>query len=366
LSDRPIRRSPRTVLSVIALAVALGLVAAPHALAVVRAAPVLATSSANLRFGMSNAARATRVPITAAIGAAPIVVYSVRLDPRRTFSRVSVRGMLQTAYCRSSDISGVNKPDQPCVGSQPYKLEPNIYARLVAATSPTATTGRQIAAWKGMPCGKVVHHCPLSIQASRAAVTGAGRYINLVASAQANGAAANQVLAVEPDQGEMQVIQILGATSASRPLVSGPKLQSFALSAGSSEATKSSDHPAVVFSRAVTVRAGDVLDVRTRFDLTIHNSADNAPFTGTSVFLTRRPTATFADRRLSFVGRAGQNCQTTCSVAQVGAIRSPLSGRVYVNVVIVVKDHEGSTTATASYAGNLSVVRRGSLTPVSG
>jgi len=94
------------------------------------------------------------------------------------------------------------------------------------------------------------------------------------------------------------------------------------------------------------------------FNLTIHNSADNAPFTGTSIFLTRRRTATFPNRGLSIVGRAGQNCPGTCSVGQVGAIRSPLSGRVYVNVAVVVKDHEGSTNATASCAGNLTVMKR--------
>src|SRR5215211_9432981 len=188
-----------------ALAVVVAILAlwsVPPVSAAVRAAPVLPTSSPSLRFGMTAAARTNRVPITAKIGAAPTAVYSVRLDPRRTFSRVSVRGMLQTAYCRSTDISGKNKPNHPCVGTQPYKLEPNIYAKLVAATSPTATTGRQIAPWRGMPCNKVVHHCPLSIGASRAVVAGAGRYLNLVASAQANGAGTNQVLAVEPTQGE--------------------------------------------------------------------------------------------------------------------------------------------------------------------
>ncbi|MFL5820783.1 MAG: hypothetical protein ACJ76S_08915 [Solirubrobacteraceae bacterium] len=307
---------------------------------------------------MSAAARANSLPITQAIGAAPKVLYSVRLDPRRAFSRVTVRGMLQSAYCRSADISGENKPGHPCVGTQPYRFQPNVYAKLVVATNPTATTGRVIQAWKGTPCIDVVHHCPLSVGANRAVVSGAGRYVNLVAGAQADGAGIGQVLAIEPTQGELQVIQLLGPHSASRPLVGGPRLKSFAVSAGSSEASKSDQLPAIIFSRLVTVRAGDVLDVRTRFDLTIHNSRDNAPFTGTSVFLTRRRTATFADRGMGIVGRAGQNCPVTCTLSQVGAIRSPVGGRLYVNVVVVVKDHKGSTIATASYAGKLTVVRR--------
>jgi hypothetical protein len=341
-----------------ALTVFLALWAAEAASAAVLTPHVVPTSSPSLRFGMSTAARANRVPVTAAITGGPTVVYSVRLDPRRTFSRVSVRGMLQTAYCRSTDISGKNKPDHPCVGSQPYKFQPNIYAKLIAAASPTATTGRVISPWKGIPCNDVVHHCPLPIAASNRVVAGAGRYLNLVASAQAAGAAGNQVLAIEPTQGELQVIQILGAHSGTGPLISRPRLRSFAISAGSSEASKSSDRPAIIFSRLLTVRRGDVLDVRTRFSLTIHGSKDNAPFTGTSVFLTRRPTATFPDRGLSIVGRAGQNCPGSCSVAQVGAIRSPLTGRVYVNVVAVVKDHKGTTDATASYTGALTVARR--------
>jgi hypothetical protein len=345
------------MVSLLVLAVGVGLLASPPAPAAVRAAPVLATSSPSLRFGVTTAARSNRVPITAAIGGAPTVVYSVRLDPRQGFSRVSVRGMLQTAYCRSADIAGENKPDHLCAGTQPYTFQPNIYAKLVAATSPTATTGRVVSPWKGMPCNDVVHHCPLSVAASRAVVTGAGRYLNLVASAQADGVVGNQVLAVEPEQGELQVVQILGPYTASRPLLSLRRLRSFSVSTGGSEASKESQRPAIIFSRPLMVKAGDVLDVRTRFNLTIHNSKDNAPFTGTSIFLTRRPTATFPDRGLSIVGRAGQNCPTTCSVGQVGAIRSPLAGRVYVNVVVVVKDHKGSTNATASYAGNLSVVK---------
>ncbi|HKG17710.1 MAG TPA: hypothetical protein VKA96_08480, partial [Solirubrobacteraceae bacterium] len=107
---------------------------------------------------------------------------------------------------------------------------------------------------------------------------------------------------------------------------------------GSAEASKSGERPAVVFSRLVTVRPGDVLDIRTRFDLTIHNSKDNAPFTGTSIFLTRRRTATFGDRAMTVVARAGQNCVTTCSFTRLGAIRSPVGGRLYVNVTVVVKD----------------------------
>jgi len=139
---------------------ALAVLTASPALATVVTAHVLPTSSPSLRFGVSDAAHVTRVPITAAVGASPTVVYSVRLDPRRTFSQVSVRGMLQTAYCRSTDISGKNKPDHPCVGTEPYKFEPNVYTKLVAATSPTATSGRVISSWKGMRCADVVHHCP--------------------------------------------------------------------------------------------------------------------------------------------------------------------------------------------------------------
>jgi hypothetical protein len=337
-------------------AVLLCLWTAPSALAAT--AFVRPTSSPSLRFGMSTAARGQSLPITTAIGAAPKVLYSVRLDPRRSFSRVSVRGMLQAAYCRSTDISGENKPNHPCVGSQPYKFQPTVYARLVAATSPTATTGRVISAWKGMPCDKVVHHCPLTVEANRAVVPGAGRYVNLVASAQAGAAGNGQVLAVEPTQGELQVIQAVGPHAGRRPLISGPRLPSFAVSAGSAEASKSGERPAVVFSRLVTVRPGDVLDIRTHFDLTIHNSKDNAPFTGTSIFLARRRTATFGDRAMTVVTRAGQNCPTTCSLTRLGAIRSPVGGRVYVNVVVVVKDHEGQTAASASYRGTLSVTKR--------
>jgi hypothetical protein len=230
--------------------------------------------------------------------------------------------------------------------------------KLVAATSPTATTGRVVSPWKGMPCNDLVHHCPLSVAASRAAVTGAGRYLNLVASAQADGVVGNQVLAVEPEQGELQVVQILGPYTASRPLLSLRRLRSFSVSTGGSEASKESQRAAIIFSRPLMVKAGDVLDVRTRFNLTIHNSKDNAPFTGTSIFLTRRPTTTFPDRALSIVGRAGQNCPTSCSLTRLGAIRSPVGGRRYVNVVVVVKDHEGETKATASDTGTLSVVVR--------
>jgi hypothetical protein len=182
--------------------------------------------------------------------------------------------------------------------------------------------------------------------------------VNLVAGAESGQAVPGQVLAIDPTTGGLQVIQSLRRAPPPRPLISGPRLTGFAVSPGSVLATRASQRPAVIFSQPVTVRAGDVLDVSTRFTLTVHNSRDNAPLARAWIVLAPTPTAPYLRPGMPVTARAGQNCPTTCTLTRVAALRSPVSGRRYVNVGVVVKDHSGETSATASYSGVLRVARR--------
>jgi hypothetical protein len=324
------------------------------------AAPALAvrlTSSPGVRFGTSSLARSDFLPITASPYAAAKVLYSVRLAPGA--GAVTARGLMQVTYCRAVDIAGTNKPAHPCVGTRPYRFEPRVHARLVVAASPTGTTGRVIRPWLTMVCARQIHHCPLAIEADGVAIPhGASGYVNLVASANSSVAASGQILAIDPTNGGLQVIQSTRRAAPLRTLVSGPRLPGFAVSPGSVQAIKESQRPAVIFSQPVTVRAGDILDVRARFSLTIHNSRDNAPLARAWIVLAASPTAPYPGPGLPVTARAGQNCPTTCTLTRVAALRSPISGRRYVNVGALVKDHNGDTAATASYRGVLSVTRR--------
>ena len=315
------------------------------------------TSSPTVRFGTSPLARSDFLPITASPYGGAKVLYSVRLAPGG--GAVTARGLMQVTYCRATDLAGTNKPAHPCVRTRPYSFEPRVFARLVVAGSPSATTGRVIRPWRTMVCGRQIHHCPLAIEANHATIPGDGpRYVNLVASAQASAAVSGQILAIDPTTGGMQVIQSLRRSTPSRTLVSGPRLPGLPVSSGSVQATKESQRPAVIFSQPVTVKAGDVLDVSTRFMLTIHNSKDNAPLARAWVVLAATPTAPYLRPGLPVTARAGQNCPITCTLTRVAALRSAVSGRRYVNVGVLVKDHTGDTTATASYRGVLSVTRR--------
>jgi len=266
---------------------------------------------------------------------------------------------MQVTYCRSTDLAGTNKPGHPCVGTPAYSYEPRVDAKLIVAASPYAITGRVIQPWREIVCHKVLHHCPLAVEANRVAISGgAAKYVNLVASAHSSGASGGQILAVDRTAGGLQVIRSLGRRPASRTLTRGPRLSSFPLSPGGVQATKDTQRPAVIFSRPVTVKPGDVLDVSTRFKLTIHNSKDNAPLARAWILLAARPTAPYVRPGIPVIARAGQNCPTTCTLTRRAVVRSAVAGRRYVNVAVLVKDHEGATTATASYSGVLSVTRR--------
>ena len=310
-----------------------------------------------MRFGTSSLARSDFLAITSRPSGAAKVLYSVRLAPGAGV--VTARGLMQVTYCRATDLAGTNKPAHPCVGTRPYSYEPRVYARLVLAGSPSSTSGRVMHLGRAMVCGRQIHHCPMAIEADRVPVSGgAARYVNLVASAQSSAAVRGQILAIDPTTGGLQVIQSLRRSAPSRTLVSGPRLAGFPVSPGSVEAPRESQRPAVIFSQPVTVRAGDVLDVRTRFRLAIHNSSDNAPLARAWIVLAASPTAPYLRPGLPVTARAGQNCPTTCTLTRVAALRSPVSGRRYVNVGVLVKDHTGETTATATYSGALRVTRR--------
>jgi hypothetical protein len=339
------------------LAACLGLWAAPAAAVAISTAGPRPISSAGVRFGKSSLARSDFLPITSSPSGGAKVLYSVRLAPGA--GAVSVRGLMQVTYCRATDLAGTNKPAHPCVGTRAYSFQPRVHAGLVVAATPSATTGRVLRPWRGMVCGRQIHHCPLAIEANRVALSGRDpRYVNLVASAHSSAAVRGQILAIDPTNGGLQVIQSLRRSPASRTLVRGPRLPGFPLSPGGVQATKESQRPAVIFSQPVTVGAGDVLDVRTRFRLTIHNSRDNAPLARAWIVLTATPTAPYLRPGMPVTARAGQNCPTACTLTRVAALRSPVSGRRYVNVGVLVKDHSGDTTATASYSGVLSVTRR--------
>lgn len=348
---------PRSAWMTLVCAVAVAWPAGAAAAAPVAAPVVAPTSASQLRFGMSALTATSSLPITAPGAPQQRVIYSVRLDRRLARSTVHLRGMVQTAYCRSGDLRGVNKPDHPCAGTVAYDYDPKVHVQAVLATSPTAISGRLLRSWEGVTCRDITHHCPVFVSADRLPVAGAGRFVNLVARAHAEGAVPGQVLPVERRQGQLQVMQARAPIPV-RTFATGVKQGSFAVSAGGSDAPEASERPAVIFSRAVTVGVGDVLDVRTSFRLT-ENSPDNAPFTGTAILLSRSPRATEPAPGMTIIRRAGENCPQTCSFGRLGALRSPVAGRVYVNVVVLAKDHEGVGGATMTYHGSLTVTRRG-------
>lgn len=336
-------------------ALAVAAIAALCAASAAYGASVGPTSSPAMQFGVSEEARSSWVAVSRSLDR-PKVLYSVRLDPSRASSAITVRGMVQTAHCRDADLKGRNKADHPCVGGEPYRSDPLVFAKLVLATSPTATTGRVLKSWRGAACTDEVHHCPLPVSLDHARVSRAGAYVNLVVAARAPGGGEEQRVAVDRHQGQLQVIQTFSRREASRALVSGPNQPAFPASEGGKQAGRASERPAIIFSQPIAVKRGDVLDVSTSFTMTIHNSKDNAPFTGTSIYLVRNPAVTYSESVI--VRRAGENCPTHCSMTRVGAYRAAVTGVVHVNVVVLVKDHEGQTNATVSYAGKLSVRKR--------
>lgn len=347
------------VLGLLVLAVTL----LPSAQAAVSGAsvPVGTTSSATLRFARNAQPSVSKLPIQSTTGSAPRVLYSVRLSPTAVSSTIDLRSTTQLGTCRSTDISGENNPQGECRGSAPYDFEPRFGWRIVLARSPTDPRGQTVVRnWRSTVCPNVVHHCPVGVAVDGYRVAGAGRYLNFVATGWNPAAQSGQVLAIS--HGVMQVIQRLpGSPPLVRPHVTRPLGTVFPASPGSAKAGKEDERPALLFSQPVTVRRGDVLDIRTQLSFQIRNSKDNAPFLATYVFLTRDRRSVVAPERgspFAAFHRAGQNCPTTCAFTRLGAIRSPVAGAMHVNVVALARDHEYETQGSVAYDGHLWVRKR--------
>lgn len=319
------------------------------------------TSSSEQLFGVDRKPSVEQLRIKKSQTRAPVVLYSIRLDELLAPSTVDVRSMTQVMYCREDDIRGANKPDHPCRGSKPYGYDPKFFSKVVLSDSPTDTGGDTVVQdWQRIRCREVVHHCAVPVKVDGFQVPGPGAYVNFVAAAQSDSAGSGQVMVVS--HGSMQVIQTLSLLpAASQTEVSGPVRSSFPMSPGSSRADRDDLRPAVLFSQPVEVEVGDVVDAKADLTFKIVNSKDNAPLVATFLFLTSDPQDVDyspSDESLSFFRRAGENCPKTCSGRRVGAVRSPVAGQMYVNLVAFGKDHEYKTKARIEYDGSLAVTKR--------
>jgi hypothetical protein len=319
------------------------------------------TSSSELLFGVDRNPSVELLRIKRTQTASPEVLYSIRLDEVHAPSAIDVRSTTQLVRCRSDDIRGANKPDHACAGTEPYSYDPKFFWRIVLSDSPTDAGGRTVVQdWRRVRCREVVHHCAVPAKVNGFQVGGAGAYVNFVAAAQADSARKGQVMPVS--HGSMQVIQTLSPFPiAAQTEISGPVRSSFPMSPGGSRADRDDLRPAVLFSQPVDVEAGDVVDAEARLELKVVNSKDNAPLIATYLFLTSDPEDldyTPPDQSLSFFRRAAENCPKTCSATRLGAVRSPVAGRMYVNLVALGKDHEYKTKATVVYDGSLAVTKR--------
>lgn len=320
------------------------------------------TSSPALLFGVEDEAAVSSLPIRRDPTEEPRVLYSIRLDENVRRSVVDVRSTIQAVVCRATDISGRNKKDHPCKGTQPYDFDPRVFWKVVAADSPADTEGHtELAGWRSVRCIDAVHHCPIPFKVDGLAMPRAGSFVNLVAAAQSGSAEEGQTVAISANRGELQVIQAIAPTGLSRTAESGPVSRSFRMSRGSKRAGPEDLLPAVLFSQPVEVDVGDVIDVRTKLALRIRRSQDNAPKTSTQIILTPGRADT-ADPRLptgrAATNRAGENCLTKCSLTRLGTIRSPVAGSMHVNVVMWVQDHEYETRGFVDYDGALEVTKR--------
>lgn len=319
------------------------------------------TSSPDMLFARDPDVSVRQLPIRRTNDSDPVVLYSVQLSPDAESSSVDVRSMTQAAFCRRTDIAGSNDPDAVCKGTRTYDFTPRFAWKVVLADSPTDTEGRAVLQdWRSVKCPDVVHHCPVPVRVDGAAVSGTGLYVNLVATGQHREARRGQVLSVS--HGVMQVIQRTAPPEAEpQEALSGPVASSFPMSPGSSRADRDDVRPALLFTQSVEVQEGDVLDVRTQMRMEIRRSQDNAPLTATFAYLTDDPADVDWTRgrgEAAAFKRAGENCPKACSFTRLGAIRSPVSGSMHVNVVAFVNDHEYKTKGFVGYEGSLSVTKR--------
>lgn len=274
----------------------------------------------------------------------PRVVYSVRLTDLSPGERLRINAEVTLSRCNEKDIAGESGDASrtPCTNRDlqrsPYTYTPNFSAAIVLGTSPRDASGPRISDWFEQRCPKMRHHCARALGEIRVGdrdLPDSGeRFVNLVVTADANGANARSfdVMEVEQRHGGLHVVRLSSSAPPDRaPIVTTNLVASnIPIDRTDSRGVDGENRRVVYRVRLDGLRAGDVIQATGRYYGAL-GSYDVNPLITSQILLvedpdTRRPGVDDHDRVLT--ARNGHNCYdhssgAICRYAKSGAVVVP-------------------------------------------
>jgi hypothetical protein len=173
-------------------------------------------ANSRVTFGRDGKERTHGVRIHDKPHQSPEVVFTVRLKDLTSSEELRLRGEVTLSRCNKKDIAGQSGDAKttPCNSSQmkkhPYGYNPRFAAAFVLADSPKDGKGKPLSKWVDTVCTEGEHHCALILPEAVAdkLPNAAMKYVNLVVSADHNGARSWDVMEVEHRHGSLSVTRV--------------------------------------------------------------------------------------------------------------------------------------------------------------
>jgi hypothetical protein len=296
--------------------------------------------------GEVSFARATEehrygVPITDKRHAKPKVIYSVRLRKTTSDERLLLRGEVTLSRCGRKDIWGLSGDAKitPCncvqLRNSPYTYNPRFHVAFVLAGAPNDADGKRVSSWFDRKCTEGRHHCAVAIPQVKldSLPVAQERYVNLVVSADADGANARSfdVMEVEQHKGGLYVTRL--GPGAPKPVLH--KRSEELLAGGTMGIDQTEDEGDMTQVRRVLYRVkltglkkGDVVDAdaRMRAIISMHSAGCDPLITGELIVATGKGANKIGgDPEKRLTAKNGQNCtdhsSNGCKYTKSGAVR---------------------------------------------
>ncbi len=284
------------------------------------------------------------------------VIYSVRLADLRPGERLRIFAEVTLSRCNEKDIAGLSgdASHTPCTNGDlqrsPYTYTPSFSAAIVLGDSPSDASGPRVSDWYEQRCPKHRHHCARAlpeIHVSDADLPDHGdRWVNLVATADANGANARSfdVMEVEQAHGGMSVVRLApGAPPDEAPVVTEDLVaDAIPIDRTDSRGIDGESRRVVYRVRLDGLRGGEVIEATGRFYGALGGYDVNPLITSQLLLVedprTRRAGVGEHDREIT--ARNGHNCYdhsagAMCRYAKSGAVVVPRGAPSTMYVVLV-------------------------------
>ncbi len=178
----------------------------------------------SLSFARATKERAYGVPIKDQKHEKPVVIYSIHLKNPSADEVFRLRAEVTLSRCNKKDVAGLSGDAKttPCdsahMKKNPYEYNPRFSAAFVLGSSANDAKGKRVSSWFDTSCSEGHHHCALAVPEvvlKDPPETGE-MYLNLVVTADANGANAHSwdVMEVEQDHGGLYVTRSSGGAGA--------------------------------------------------------------------------------------------------------------------------------------------------------